>query len=55
MSETMEPLEKGYTCPGVDCSKCPLMNTDCIVFSKKGQRKYADWLKKTKKRRVNGL
>lgn len=48
---------KGYTCPDYeDCSKCELHNTDCIVYSKKGQqinKEYQEQMRKIENEKQN--
>lgn len=43
----MTPEEKGYECCN-ECEKCLIKNTDCIVFSKKGKKKYKQFIKNQK-------
>lgn len=42
--KTMTPIEKGYTCCN-DCMKCTVHDTDCIVYSKNGRKRYEQWKK----------
>lgn len=58
MNRPMPKILKGYVCPSydyIDCSACPYYNTECIVYSKKGRKRYKEWkeLEKKNDRRRN--
>lgn len=41
---------KGYKCPNLkDCTHCDFYDDLCIVYGKKGKKKYKNWLKTNKK------
>lgn len=43
MNRPMPEILKGYVCPDEDCFSCPFRTTECIVYSKKGQKRYKEW------------